>query len=153
MSVSMAIKATGAVPVDRREGPGLRPRGRAGRRPFSRENAISAAAGRNSTAPTTSAQRYGPAAARDRPKMPAQSPGIKPPMRLPPNEARLSVAIRIENAFREQFREMYPGFDAVFPQEGRNLGERMRNAFVRLLTIEDVTGACLIGADAPELSR
>lgn len=49
------------------------------------------------------------------------------------------------------FSEKFPGFDAVFPQQGDDLGERMLNAITMLLGTGDVTQAILIGADIPDI--
>jgi rSAM/selenodomain-associated transferase 1 len=51
------------------------------------------------------------------------------------------------------FHEEHPGFDLYGPQDGVDLGARMRRALSDLLAIEDIGRAMLIGTDAPQLNR
>jgi len=54
---------------------------------------------------------------------------------------------------RSIFEKTYSGFDNYFAQRGRTLGERMEDAFAKLLSLPNVDRAMLIGADCPELER
>ncbi len=51
----------------------------------------------------------------------------------------------------EQFAREFPGFDAVLPQRGTDLGEKMLNALAVLLKAGNMRGAMLIGTDIPEI--
>lgn len=51
------------------------------------------------------------------------------------------------DAFRQDFGE----FDSYLPQEGADLGEEMKRALNQLLATENISKACLIGTDSPEI--
>lgn len=50
------------------------------------------------------------------------------------------------------FAAQHPGFDTIRPQAGGDLGQRMQEALEYLLARPDVSCACLIGADIPEIT-
>jgi rSAM/selenodomain-associated transferase 1 len=53
----------------------------------------------------------------------------------------------------DDFRRMFPDFDAYHPQKGSNLGDRMLEAFSTLLETSEDGCTCLIGADIPGIDE